>query len=48
MESAKLQIMPQLHLPSDEFTIHVRCPNHPFYAATTGRPCDHRTVSWGS
>ena len=35
-------------LPSNEFTMPVRCPNHPFRAANAGRrgrPCDHCTVS---
>ena len=38
-------LMPLLHLPSDEFMMPVRCPNHPFPTATTGRPCDHRRDS---
>ena len=40
-----LSLMPRLHLPSDEFTIPVQCPNHPFRAANACRPCDHRTDS---
>ena len=35
--------MPRLHLPYDEYTMPVRCPNHRFRAASAGRPCDHRT-----
>ena len=41
--------MPQVHLPYDEYTMPVRCPNHRFRAASAGRPCDHRTdlrASW--
>ena len=41
--------MPRLHLPYDESTMSVRCPNHRFRAASAGRPCDHRTdlrASW--
>ena len=41
--------MPRLHLPYDESTMPVRCPNHRFRAASAGRPCDHRTdlrASW--
>ena len=32
----------RLHLPSNELTMPIRCPNHPFHAATAGRPFDHR------
>ena len=42
-------IMPRLHLPYDEYTMSVRCPNHRFRAASAGRPSDHRTdlrASW--
>ena len=42
-------LMPRLHLPYDEYTIPLRCPNHRFRAASAGRPCDHRTdlrASW--
>ena len=42
-------LMPRLHLPYDEYTMLVRCPNHRFRAASAGRPCDHRTdlcASW--
>ena len=42
-------VMPRLHLPNDEYTMPVRCPNHRFRAAFAGRPCDHRTdlrASW--
>ena len=35
--------MPRLRLPYDEYTMPVRCPNHRFRTASTGRPCDHRT-----
>ena len=35
----------KLHLPSDEFTIPIRCPNHPSRVATAGRACDKRTDS---
>ena len=28
--------MPRLHLPSDEFTMPLRCPNHPFRPASAG------------
>ena len=41
--------MPRLHLPYDEYTMSVRCPNHRFCAASAGRPYDHRTdlrASW--
>ena len=41
--------MPRLHLPYNEYTMPVRCPNHRFRAASAGRPCDHRTdlrASW--
>ena len=41
--------MPRLHLPYDEYTMPVQCPNHRFRAASAGRPCDHRTdlrASW--
>ena len=41
--------MPRLHLPYDEYTMPVRCPNPHFRAASAGRPCDHRTdlrASW--
>ena len=41
--------MPRLHLPYDEYTMPVRCPNHRFCAASAGRPCDYRTdlrASW--
>ena len=34
----QLVVTPQLHLPSDEFTMPVRYPNHPFSSATAGRP----------
>ena len=37
--------MPQLYLPSDEFMMPVRCRNHPFPVATTGRQFDQRTDS---
>ena len=43
------QFMPRLHLPYDEYTMPVRCPNHCFRAASAGRLCDHRTdlrASW--
>ena len=36
-------LMPRLHLPYDEYTMPVRCPNHHFRAASAWRPCDHRT-----
>ena len=42
-------LMPLLQLPSDEYTMPVRCPNHRFRAASAGKPCDHRTdlqASW--
>ena len=42
-------IMPRLHLPYDEYTMPVRCPNHRFRAASAGRHCDRRTdlrASW--
>ena len=41
--------MPRLHLPYNEDTMSLRCPNHRFRAASAGRPCDHRTdlrASW--
>ena len=41
--------MPRLHLPYDEYTMPVGCPNYCFRAAFAGRPCDHRTdlrASW--
>ena len=44
-----LNIMPRLHLRYDEYTMPVRCPNHRFRVASTGRPCDHHTdlrASW--
>ena len=40
--------MPRLHLPYDEYTMHVRCPNHRFRAASARKPCDHRTDLWAS
>ena len=42
-------LLPRLHLPYDEYTMPVRCPNHRFRAASPGRPWDHRTdlqASW--
>ena len=30
--------MPRLHLPYDEYTMPVRCPNHRFRTASAGRP----------
>ena len=47
--SSILSLMPRLHLPYDEYTMPVRCPNHRFHAAFTGRPYDHRSdlrASW--
>ena len=41
--SYHLSLMPRLHLPYDEYTMPVRCPNHCFRAASAGRPCDHCT-----
>ena len=41
--------MPRLHLPYDEYTMPVRCPNHCFRVASVGRPYHHRTdlrASW--
>ena len=32
--------MPWLHLPYDEYTMPVRCPNHRFRAASAGKPLD--------
>ena len=42
-EDSILAFMPRLHLPYDEYTMPLRCPNHRFSAASIGRPCDHRT-----
>ena len=42
-------VMPRLHLPYDEYTMPIRCPNHRFRAVSAGKPCDHRTdlrASW--
>ena len=36
----RVKSIPRLHLPSDEFTMSVRCPNHLFRAVTAGRPCE--------
>ena len=30
-------LMPRLHLPSDEYTMPVRCPKHRFRAASAGK-----------
>ena len=41
-------LMPRLHLPYDEYTMPVWCPNHRFRAASAGRPCDHCMDLWAS
>ena len=38
----------ELLLPSDEFTMPVRCPNQPFHSATAGSPSHYRTDSRAS
>ena len=45
--TAAHELMLQLHLYSDEFIMPV-CPNHPFPADTTERPCNNRTDSQAS
>ena len=45
----KTLFMSRLHLPYDEYTMSVRCPNDRFRMVSAGRPCDHRTdlrASW--
>ena len=49
IKGINLLMMPRLHLPYDEYTMPIRCPNHRFRATSAGRPCDHRTdlrASW--
>ena len=35
VSSYERSLMPQLHMPSYEFTMPVQCLNHPFQAATS-------------